>query len=120
MTREQERATLAFTQVKAVPDKEFDKYATATRKAQALIRNGGLCQALHFLRGKDDSGKLLVDHLAKHLMKVDNGEALLAKVRQHPLPEYLAATREVMACLVWQCRMVESFKDEKKPKEGQS
>jgi hypothetical protein len=119
MTREQERATLSFTQVKAVPDKEFDKYATATRKAQALIRNGGLCQALHFLHGKDqEGGARLVGHLAEHL-KAGNGAALLAQVRQHPLPLYLATTREAMACLVWQCRMVESFKDEKMPKEGQ-
>lgn len=119
-TREQQRALAAHEQVAQVPDLHWDKYRTATLKAQALIRNAGLCQALHFLQNKDkeDGSKRLVADLHAHLKagKAVQGADLLAEVRQAKLPEYLAATREALQCLVWQCRMVEArqqMKDQK-------
>lgn len=114
-TREQQRALTAHAQVLKVPTGNWDKYRTSTLKAQALVRNAGLCQALHFLQNKDDGGKLLVADLQAHLKEgnaIKDGD-FLAKVREAELPEYLAATREALQCLVWQCRMVESLKDQK-------
>lgn len=114
-TREQQRALTAHQQVAQVPDQAWDKYRTATLKAQALIRNAGLCQALHFLQNKDDGAKLLVAHLQTHLKegRALHGADLLAEIRQARLPAYLAATREALQCLTWQCRMVEAKAQEK-------
>ena len=117
-TREQQRAITAHARVLQVPPAQWDQYRTATLKAQALIRNAGLCQALHFLQGKDDGAKLLVTDLHQHLLEgrvilgVDP-KAFLEEVRRAELPAYLMATREALQCLVWQCRMVESLKDQK-------
>lgn len=115
-TREQQRALTAHAQVLKVPTGNWDKYRTATLKAQALVRNSGLCQALHFLQSKDDGAKLLVADLHVHLKEgkaIKEGD-FLAMVREAELPEYLAATREALQCLVWQCRMVEGLKDQQK------
>jgi CRISPR/Cas system CMR-associated protein Cmr5 small subunit len=116
-TREQQRALTAHAQVLKVPAGHWDKYRTATLKAQALIRNAGLCQALHFLQNKDKEGgaKFLVTHLHEHLKEgraISDGD-FLERIRLADLPEYLVATREALQCLVWQCRMVESLKDQK-------
>lgn len=115
-TREQQRALTAHHQVAQVPGDDWDKYRTATLKAQALIRNAGLCQALHFLQNKDKEGgsKHLVSHLYTHLVEghaipIQCQEAeFLALIREAQLPAYLAATRETLQCLTWQCRMVEA------------
>ena len=114
-TREQQRAITAHAQALRVLPAQWDKYRTATLKAQALIRNAGLCQALHFLDNKDDGGKALVADLQAHLKagRAIQGGAILEEVRRAKLPAYLMATREALQCLVWQCRMVESLKDQK-------
>jgi len=112
-TREQQRALKAHAQVTAIPADLRDKYRTATLKAQALVRNAGLCQALHFLQNKDKGAERLVTDLEAHLKEGRViQQKLLEEVRQAPLPTYLAATREALQCLVWQCRMVESLNDE--------
>lgn len=118
-TREQQRALAAHKQVAQVPDQHWDKYRTATLKAQALIRNAGLCQALHFLQNKDEGAKLLVADLQVHLKegRALQGSDLLAEVRNADLPAYLAATREALQCLTWQCRMVEAKVQDRKAKE---
>lgn len=115
-TREQQRAITSHAQVLKVPTgRTWDNYRTATLKAQALIRNAGLCQALHFLQNKDDGAKLLVADLHAHLKEgkaIKDGD-FLAMIREEELPNYLAATREILQCLVWQCRMVEGLEDQK-------
>lgn len=119
-TREQQRALTAHAQVLKVPAGHWDKYRTATLKAQALVRNAGLCQALHFLQNKDDGARLLVADLHSHLKEgraIKEGD-FLAKIREAELPDYLTATREILQCLVWQCRMVEGLKDQKKTGEN--
>jgi hypothetical protein len=114
-TREQQRAITAHAQVLQVPPAQWDKYRTATLKAQALIRNAGLCQALHFLENKDDGARMLVADLQRHLQegRAVQGKDFLDEIRRAELPAYLAASREALQCLVWQCRMVESLKDQK-------
>jgi len=120
LTREQQRALTAHKQVAQVPETHWDKYRTATLKAQALIRNAGLCQALHFLQNKDDGAKVLVTDLQAHLKegRVLKSADLLSEIRQAELPAYLAATREALQCLTWQCRMVEAKDQEKKAAAG--
>jgi CRISPR type III-B/RAMP module-associated protein Cmr5 len=113
-TREQQRALTAHKQVDEVPNNHWDEYRTATLKAQALIRNAGLCQALHYLQNKDkeDGSKRLVADLQTHLKegRIFKGNDLLTEVRNAKLPAYLLATREALQCLTWQCRMVEALK----------
>ncbi len=115
LTREQERAKLAHAQVRAIAQKDAkaqQKYRTITRKAQALIRTAGLCQALHFIDSKDDYKALnahLQDHLAKHMGLQGD---ILDRARACELSDYLAVTREVLSCLTWQCRMVDALLDD--------
>lgn len=118
-TREQQRALTAHRQVAQVPDQQWDKYRTATLKAQTLIRNAGLCQALHFLQNKDEGAKQLVVDLQAHLKegRALKGSDILSEVRSADLPAYLAATRETLQCLTWQCRMVEAKAQDMKAKE---
>lgn len=119
LTREQQRALMAHKQAAQVPDQHWEKYRTATLKAQALIRNAGLCQALHFLQNKDEGAKLLVADLQAHLKegRTLQGVDILSEVRSAELPTYLSATREALQCLTWQCRMVEAKAQDRKAKE---
>ena len=116
-TREQQRAILAHQQVKAFTEAcdlpAQKKYRSITLKAQALIRNAGLCQALHFIHGKSEFRPLL-GHLQQHLeqARVISGPNFLTDLREADLPLYLRATREALQCLVWQCRMVQSLIEE--------
>lgn len=110
-TLDQQRAALAFQHVSGL-ESDAKKYATMVHKLPALITSAGLCQALHFVqsRGNDDQKKLL-GHLAEQLVRVDpkikNAEALLDRVRNAELPEYLRLTHEARVCASWYRRMVQ-------------
>lgn len=117
MTREQQRALTAHRQVSefmgANDSSAQKKYRSITLKAQSLIRNAGLCQALHFIQGKPDF-RPLVGHLKTHLEEgcVLQTNDFLKAIREAPLPVYLAATREALHCLTWQCRIVQTLIEE--------
>jgi CRISPR-associated protein Cmr5 len=114
-TLDQERAKLAFAHIAVVKgwDKpRRDKYASIVHAMPALLRGAGLSQALHFVRSrKDKDQRLLLDHLAEQLARVDqklaSGEALLAEVRGADLIGYLRLTQEALACVNWYRRFVQ-------------
>lgn len=111
-TLQQRRATHAFDSVSAVPEPEQSKYATAAHRAPALIRNAGLCQALHFAKARKDAGwSRWLGHLAAFLSsesRIDGRatDALLASSRTAELPTYLALSSDALLYAEWLQRMV--------------
>ena len=109
---EQQRAEMAFNQV--TKHAKNTEYRTAARKAPALIRSSGLCQALHFLHNKKgEGGKSVVQDLEVHLKKRGHIKVnILSEVRKTELQLYLIMTREVLSTLAWQIRAIETLKQD--------
>jgi CRISPR type III-B/RAMP module-associated protein Cmr5 len=114
-TLEQKRAALAFEHVTAVKnDTKIDpkKYGSIVHTMPTLLRSAGLSQALHFVasRKKTDQ-RLLLDHLAKQLVRVDpsikDASSMLSVVRKADLSMYLRLTNEALACATWYRRFVQ-------------
>jgi CRISPR-associated protein Cmr5 len=117
MTLQQQRAALAFDQLGAVrgrPEEDRLHYAGMAQKLPVLIRSAGLCQALHFVRSRQDRPVLglLLDHLAAQLRRTDpaiaDGAALCERARRVDLAHYLWMTREALACAEWYARLSQS------------
>lgn len=117
MTLEQQRAALAFQHVSEVPrddEKVRDLYGSMAQKLPVLIRTAGLCQALHFVRSRNNKPILgtLLDHLAAQLQRVDasitDGSKLCERVRTVDLTQYLWLTREALASAEWYSRLSQS------------
>ena len=117
MTLEQRRAALAFQHVSEVPrddQKARDLYGSMAQKLPVLIRTAGLCQAVHFIRSRNNKPILetLLNHLASQLQRVDesitDGAALCERVRTADLAQYLWLTREALASAEWYSRLSQS------------
>lgn len=118
-TRDQQRAAMAYDDVASFQNKQTGKnkpgakkYATIVHKLPSLLQTAGLCQALHFIKSRnDDDQKEMLEHLAGQLGRVNsqitNGETLLLRARKADLPEYLQLTDEAMACAAWYRRLVQ-------------
>jgi CRISPR-associated protein Cmr5 len=112
-TLQQRRAAKAFEQVGDVPEAAHKKYATAAHRMPALIRNAGLCQALHFAESRNDDqgwGKWL-GHLAAFLFEQERlpaggTQALMEASRSAKLSEYLTLTSDTLLYSEWLQRMV--------------
>ena len=114
MTLEQQRAALAFQHVQAVTDPEDRKlYGSMAQKLPVLIHTAGLCQALHFVKSRNERILgVLLGHLALQLQRTNpnimDAETLCARVRQATLTEYLMLTREALASATWYARLAQS------------
>ncbi len=127
MTRQQTRAKLAFEDVEKLAEKYGEQdprrksYGSIAHKLPVLIRNAGLCQALHFLDSRQKEGKAssasempgqLLDHLAVQLTRVDasiiDRKSLLARARSAELPTYLRLSREAIETAAWYARLAQS------------
>jgi CRISPR-associated protein Cmr5 len=118
MTLEQQRAGLAFEQIKDLSNRREEEakrdYAPMAQKLPILIRSAGLCQALHFVRSRHKRPVLaeLLDHLAAQLRRTDptiaDGAGLCERARQAGLTDYLWMTREALACAEWYARLSQS------------
>lgn len=114
-TLEQTRARIAYDHVLAVKnDAAHDdkKYASIVHTMPTLLRSAGLSQALHFVASRsNDSQRLLLDHLARQLQRLDGGitgaDQLLKTAREADLPAYLRLTNEALACASWYRRFVQ-------------
>lgn len=114
MTLEQQRAATAYQHVQLVTEKK-DRvlYGAMAQKLPALIRNAGLCQALHFVKSRKNSvlDKLL-EHLSSQLHRIDpgitSGDSLCAQVREADLSHYVWLTREALATITWYGRLARS------------
>lgn len=114
MTLEQQRAAMAYAHVGGVTDdKERKLYGAMAQKLPALIRNSGLCQALHFVksRGKPPLNNLLI-HLGQQLKRVDSDiegiDSLCAKVREADVTKYVWLTQEALSSVSWYGRLARS------------
>lgn len=91
-------------------------YGILAVKLPALVRNAGLCQALHFVRSRGKPGAtLLLGHLSAQLRRVaptlgddEDGAQLCGLVRDAELPLYLLLTQEALATLQWYARLARS------------
>lgn len=120
LTREQQYAAKAFSQVCELKDRrpeEKTKYGSMAHKLPVLIRIAGLSQALHFVdsRGNEDQRKLL-RHLAETLNFTDDDgekpktavEKLLDSSRTAQLSTYMRLTHQALAALQWYKRFAQS------------
>lgn len=111
-TLQQRRASHAFDRVSSVPQASHAKYATAAHRMPALIRNGGLCQALYFAESRNEDGyRLWLDHAASFAherRRIPSGSSgsLLRQAREAEVASYVALTSEVLAYGDWLQRMV--------------
>lgn len=114
MTLEQQRAATAYQHVQVVTEKK-DRvlYGAMAQKLPALIRNAGLCQALHFVKSrKNPVLDKLLEHLALQLRRIDqditDSDSLCAQVRKAELAHYVWLTREALATITWYGRLARS------------
>jgi CRISPR-associated protein Cmr5 len=112
-TLQQRRASSAFEAVSNVPDQARSKYATAAHRAPALIRNAGLCQALHFAQARNDAAGWArwLDHMAVFLAEQQriqgaSADALLKASRDAELSVYLGLSADALHYAEWLQRMV--------------
>ncbi|HEY0556752.1 MAG TPA: type III-B CRISPR module-associated protein Cmr5 [Thermoanaerobaculia bacterium] len=114
MTLEQKRASMAFDHLRLVTDERERKvYGGMALKLPALIRNAGLCQALHFVKSRRKPPlNALLDHLSRQLARVDAGIAdmtsLCDRARGADVSGYVWLTREALASVTWYGRLARS------------
>jgi len=128
-TQDQDRMTSAWACVQDVKndDKVREKYKKLVRSAPADLQTNGLGQAISFWRAKTKEGNehdLLYGHLSAWLMekkpKLKKDKA--PKVELHEwivqsslsTAQYMRATREALAYLVWLKRFAEAEIEDKK------
>lgn len=114
MTRDQQRATMAFIHVKALVEPEHARYGALALKLPILVRTAGLCQALHFVHSRNDAAAhRLLEHLAAQLRAIDPAidgmPGLCEQVRTAAMQPYLHLTREATAVLQWYARFARSI-----------
>jgi CRISPR-associated protein Cmr5 len=110
-TRSQKNASTAYKQVGEVlgrGDAAKTKYGSIAHKLPVLIRTAGLAQALEFVESRrDESQKLLLDHLAVAVGAGSRAE-YLRRSREYELGQYVRLTQESLAALLWYKRFVQS------------
>ncbi len=121
MTREQERAAKAFSdveKVKDLPEPEQKRYATVVYQTISLLHSAGLLQAIEFMCSlsnseKREAGEKLLGSLAEQMERVDREVRDLSSLRKRArtanLPIYMLLSREMIATLVWYKRFVQSI-----------
>jgi CRISPR-associated protein Cmr5 len=114
MTLEQQRASMAFDHLKGITDEKDRKvYGGMALKLPALIRNAGLCQALHFVKSRRKAPlDALLDHLSLQLKRVDaqidDMSSLCDRARGADVAGYVWLTREALASVTWYGRLARS------------
>lgn len=115
MTLEQERAANAFRDITSLKldDKQKKRYGVMAIKLTALIRTAGLCQAVHFIKSRNNpTYDLLLGHVALQLQRrnenITNAKSLCEEVRGADVQQYLHLTREALAVANWYGRLAQS------------
>ena len=110
VSKEQERAKMAWELANAVPNHLIDNYASVVKSAPVMILTNGLGQALAFIISKSKSKeyRLLYDHLNKWLsgnvvwtQSEDISNDLIERVIHEKSQGYRMATEEALAFLAW-------------------
>lgn len=121
-TKSQEYSALVFKNVQALLESNNDKdtikrYKSLCKRSGGLLRSVGLIQFLSFLAAKatKDSEvhhQYLLNHLTAELNSVDiikaqNSDGLLEKIRQQNLAQYMHTTTRVLKLLQWHKRIAD-------------
>ncbi|MBI5194650.1 MAG: type III-B CRISPR module-associated protein Cmr5 [Nitrospirae bacterium] len=110
VSKEQERAKMAWELANDVPNNLIDDYASLVKSAPVMILTNGLGQALAFIISKSKSKEysLLYDHLNKWLagnvvwtQNEDISNDLIERVIHEKSQGYRMATEEALAFLAW-------------------
>ncbi len=114
-TRDQKYAVDAYDKVEKVllelSQIERDRYGSMAHKLPILIRTAGLAQSLEFVNARGKAGhKRLLNDLALTVIQ-QNTEALLSKVRNVELRDYIYLTHQLVAALLWYKRFAQSLLD---------
>ncbi len=110
ISKEQERAKMAWELVNDVPKNLMDDYASLVKSAPVMILTNGLGQALAFIisKSKNKEYSILYDHLnqwlAGNVVWIQNGDIsndLIERVIHEKSQGYRMATEEALAFLAW-------------------
>ena len=108
-TRSQRVAEAAFNAVEGrATEPKKDKYLAFAREFPTLIHTCGLAQATAFALAKGKVHGLLLDDLAK-VSRGEDGKQFQKTVREAPLMDYLALTREALFAATWIKRYAEAL-----------
>lgn len=122
MTRDQQRAVLAYRLVGAVVDPGHRKdYRIAVHAFGANLLRSGLAGAMSDLERRGVGGQTMLSHLVefsipplRQIAQPDGrpepvtGTTLPAAVRALPLADYILATREMLKVVSWLKRAVQA------------
>jgi CRISPR-associated protein Cmr5 len=114
-TRDQKYAVDAYNKVEKVlgvlSQTERDRYGSMAHKLPILIRTAGLAQSLEFVNARGKAGhKRLLNDLALTVIQQDT-EALLSRVRNAEIRDYIYLTQQMVAALLWYKRFAQSVLD---------
>lgn len=96
-------------------EKIESKYATLAKKLPSMIVHNGLITTIAFLRSKEkneeDATKLLlsqlIEYLSKELKTENNYDAVIAKLHNIDLIDYIRISNEMIAFSTWLKRIAE-------------
>lgn len=115
--RDQNRARHAYACVAAVPERDFSDYKIAVNSFGAHVIKTGLCAAIAFLqRSKETGADLFLEHLdmagIRGLPARADGKtasAFAQRVHAASGSDYMIATRDTLALVVWFRRAVQAI-----------
>ena len=116
--RDQLRARHAYASVASVPPRQRDDYRIAVNSFGAHVIRTGLCAAIAWLQRDDrEASGLFLQHLdaaeIRGLAKLDGGTkaaSFAGKVHAAEAANYMIATRDTLALVVWFRRAVQALK----------
>ena len=120
ISKEQERAKIAWDLVNNVSSSLIDNYASLAKSAPIMILTNGLGQTLAFLISKKSKEHdLLYKHLSMWLLdnvvwtqNKDVPDDLIGRIVNEKLPGYRMATEEALAFLAWVKRFATALSKE--------
>ena len=119
--RDQSRARHAYKSVASVPAQHCEDYRIAVNSFGAHVIRTGLCAAIAWLQRTDTEGaSLFLRHLndagIRGLAAVpgDKGGTFADKVHAAVAADYMIATRDTLALVVWFRRAVQALRAEER------
>jgi len=120
MLRDQLRARHAYASVASVPTRQRDDYRIAVNSFGAHVIRTGLCAAIAWLQRDDrDASGLFLKHLdaaeIRGLVSPPGGtkaSSFADKVHAAEAANYMVATRDTLALVVWFRRAVQALKSD--------
>ena len=120
-TRDQQRASYAYSCVRAMVQDQFDEYATLVNGFGATVMRNGLVGALAFIeRRKDEAARRFLEQLKKYRLPglgPSPGQRLPDWARQCQVDEYMLVTREILQLVGWFRRAVQASQVQQETKE---